>query len=114
MTRCTLPAAILLLAAAAGSAFADEEAEACRRTVAALRVRAAALPAEDLSRRFAERDLETALLELAAGDGEDCEMAAARAEHTIRTRPYVLRPGEVLDGYGPDGPRLAGPAAAPR
>ena len=114
MTRWTLPAAVFVLGAAVSPGFADEEAEACRKTVAELRVLAAALPTDDLSRRFAERDLETALLELAAGDGEDCEMAAARAAHTIRTRPYVLRPGEVLDGYGPDGPRLAGPAAAPR
>ena len=114
MNRHTLPAALLLFAATASPGFADEDAEACRKTVAELRVRAAALPADDLSRRFAERDLDTALLELAAGDGEDCEMAAARAEHAIENRPYVLRAGEVLKGYGPDGPVLAGPAEAPR
>jgi hypothetical protein len=114
MNRYSLPAALLMVAAVAGSAFADEDAEACRKTVAELRVRAAALPADDLSRRFAERDLDSALLELAAGDGEDCELAADRAAHAIEARPYVLRPGEVLKGYGPDGPVLADPAAAPR
>ena len=114
LSRWTRALLILLVAATAGPAFADEDAETCRKTVAELRVRAAALPADDLSRRFAERDLDSALLELAAGDGEDCEMAAARAEHAIENRPYVLRAGEVLKGYGPDGPVLAGPAAAPR
>jgi len=87
MNRYSLPAALLLVAAVAGPAFADEDAETCRKTVAELRVRAAALPADDLSRRFAERDLDTALLELAAGDGEDCEMAASHAEHAIENRP---------------------------
>ena len=114
MNRRVVPAAILLLLAAAGPALADEDTEACRGAVAKLRVRAAALPPDDLSRRFAERDLDTALLELAAGDDEDCELAAARAAHAIEARPYLLRPGEVLNGYGPDGPLLAGPVAAPR
>ncbi len=114
MNRCAVPAAIFLLLAAASPGFANEDAEACRTTVAQLRERAAALPVDDLSRRFAERDLDTALLELAAGDGEDCELAAARAAHAIEARPYLLRPGEVLNGYGPDGPLLAGPVAAPR
>lgn len=113
MTRRTLPA-VLLLAAAAGPGLAADDAQACAGTVAALRLRAAALPASDLSRRVAERELDQAMLELAAGDAEDCEMIAARAGHTIEARPYVLRPGEILDGYGPDGPLLAGPAATPR
>ncbi len=110
-----------LLAAPLGSAraeadiAADTAADACRVTVADLRVRAAFLPANDLSRYVAERELESALRELIAGDVDDCEGMAEHAAQVIETRPYVLRPGEVLDGYGPDAPVLIGPpAAAPR
>ena len=66
---------------------------------------AATLPAGDLSRRFAEHDLNIALMELAAGDGDECEERVSRAEDAITNRRYVMRAGEVLKGYGPDDPR---------
>lgn len=83
-------------------ARANEEEQACIAEVADLRVRAATLPQGDLSRRFAEHDLDTALREMAAGDVDECPVLIERARHTITTRPYILRPGETLDGYGPD------------
>lgn len=85
--------------------LADWDAETCNAAVGAARVRAQALPKDDLSRRFAEHDLNTALTEFAAGDTDECEALVERADDTIATHRYVLRPGEVLDGYGPDPPR---------
>ncbi len=98
-------AAILTLGLAAAPAQAEWDAATCTTTVAAMRVQAAALPADDLSRRFAEHDLNIALMELAAGDGDECEERVSRAKDAITNRRYVLRPGEVLKGYGPDDPR---------
>lgn len=111
-----LLAAAALLVAFSGPGQAEEP-HACVAAVAAMRIRAAALPDNDLSRRFAETDLRAALDELGAGDPEECEELVEHAGHIIATRPYALRPGEALDGYGPDGP-LQAPAgtqaAAPR
>ena len=110
MLRACLLAA-LLLASTARPGFADKDPRACQAMIAQSRLHAAALPADDLSRRFAERELDSAALELAAGDLDDCEMMAKRAKRTIQTRPYALRPGEALNGYGPDRPALVGSAS---
>lgn len=101
MTRYALLAILLLLP---GAQVRAEHPHACAAAVTAMRVRAGALPAGDLSRRFAEADLANAMAELEAGDPNECEELVEHAGHVIETRPYVLRPGEVLHGYGPDGP----------
>ena len=99
--RRSLLGAVILIAAVS-SAQAGKEEQACIASVADMRARVAALPAGDLSRRFAENDLDTALSELAAGDADECSKLIERAFHTISTRPYRLYPGETLHGYGPD------------
>lgn len=91
-----------MLAGVCHPARANDEQQACIANVADLRKRAASLPTGDLSRRFAEHDLDTALSEMAAGDVDECPVLIERARHTIETRPYILRPGETLNGYGLD------------
>lgn len=93
---------MMLAAAAAHPARAADERQECAAGVALVRARAETLPKGDLSRRFAEADLDAALAEMAAGDADECRGLVARALHTIRVRPYQLYPGEVLHGYGPD------------
>lgn len=110
MIRYALLATLLL---APGGPVRAEHPHTCAAAVMAMRVRAAALPAGDLSRRFAEADLANAMAELEAGDPDECEELVEHAGHVIETRPYVLRPGEVLHGYGPDGP-LPASVALPR
>ena len=98
-------ALIVLIAVAAAAPFpatAEWDEETCIAAVRVARARAEALPAEHLSRRFAEHDLRTALLEMEAGDVDECEELVRRAEEAVAQRRYVLRPGQALDGYGPD------------
>ncbi len=103
MGRILMLGAVVLMAIA-HSARAVDDRQACVASVAAVRARAEAMPQGDLSRRFAENDLDTALAEMAAGDVDECRELVARAIHTIRVRPYQLHPGEVLDGHGPATP----------
>lgn len=84
----------------AGPAWAGPEEQACLDDLAAARAYAATLPAGDLSRRFAETALNTAETELNAGEVEECDPAVVQARWIIRTRPYVLRPGETLGVTG--------------
>ena len=104
MTGRSLMLGAAMLAAVAHSAWAEDDQQACMASVAAARARAETMPQGDLSRRFAENDLDTALAEMAGGDVDECHELIERAIHTIRVRPYRLHPGEVLDGYGPDRP----------
>jgi len=70
--------------------------------VALARAQAAALPADDLSRYFAERDLHQALVEAGNGEFDDCLDAAARATEEMRERRHTLQPGERLKVLQPD------------
>ena len=88
-----LVATLLLLA---GPALAGPEEDQCLADIGATRELAAALPASDLSRRFAEHELETAILEMNSGEVDDCPEFVERAQHIIATRPYQLRPGETF------------------
>jgi len=81
--------------------FAEEAAQ-CERAVDDARSLLVQLPASDPSRRFAESDLLTAMTEMAAGEVDECPDLVARARTVIETRPYRLRPGERMHGYGPD------------
>ena len=70
--------------------------------MALARAQAAALPADDLSRYFAERDLHQALVEAGNGEFDDCLDAAARATEEMRERRHTLQPGERLKILQPD------------
>ena len=102
-----IPAALL----AAGMLFlclpahAEWDEATCVAEVHAARIRAEALPPGHLSRRFAESDLSVAIQEMEAGDVDECEERVRRADEAVSTLRYVLKPGQSLDGYGPDRPR---------
>lgn len=89
-------ATTIVLLLLAGPVWAGPEEQACLAELAAARTYAATLPAGDLSRRFAETELNTAETELNAGEVEDCGPAIAHARWVVRARPYALRPGETL------------------
>ncbi len=93
MSRFVTSTVLLFLA---GPAWAGPEEQACLADLAAARTYAATLPAGDLSRRFAETELNTAETELNAGEVEDCAPAIAHARWIVRAKPYALRPGETL------------------
>jgi cellobiose-specific phosphotransferase system component IIA len=60
------------------------------------RTLAATLPAGDLSRYFAERDLQQALTEAGNGEFDDCLEWVARAKEEVQERHHTLQPGETL------------------
>jgi hypothetical protein len=68
----------------------------CEAAVEQTRFLAAALPADDLSRYFAERDLHQAMVEAGNGEFDECLEAAARAADEIKERRHTLQPGEKL------------------
>jgi hypothetical protein len=57
---------------------------------------AAALPATDLSRYFADRDLHQAMTEASIGEFDDCLEWAVRATEEVQGRHHALQPGESL------------------
>ena len=73
---------------------AEPTKEACEAAVEQTRSLAAALPADDLSRYFAERDLHQAMVEAGNREFDDCLEAAARATDEIKERRHTLQPGE--------------------
>ena len=89
-------ASAFVLLLLANPVWAGPAEQACLDELAATRRYAATLPAGDLSRRFAETELNTAETELNAGEVEDCAPAIAHARWIVRAKPYVLRPGETL------------------
>jgi hypothetical protein len=80
----------------AESVSAEPTSEGCEAAVGQARSLAAALPADDLSRYFAERDLHQAMIEAGNGEFDDCVEMAARATEEIRERRHTLQPGETL------------------
>lgn len=75
---------------------AEPTQQGCAVAVGAARSLAAALPDDDLSRQFAERDLEQALVEAGNGEFDDCLEWAARASEEVRSHAHQLAPGESL------------------
>jgi hypothetical protein len=63
---------------------------------------ASALPADNLSRYFAERDLHQATVEAGNGEFDECLEMAARAAEEAKERRHELPPGEKLKVLGPD------------
>jgi hypothetical protein len=76
--------------------------EACMTAVEQARAVATALPTDDASRYFAERDLHQALVEAGNGEFDDCLEAVARATDELRERRHQLKPGERLNVLRPD------------
>jgi hypothetical protein len=76
---------------------AEPTRESCEAAVAQTRTLAAALPADDLSRYFAERDLHQAMIEAGNGEFDDCLEMTARASDEINERRHTLQPGERLN-----------------
>ena len=70
--------------------------ESCEAAVEQTRALVAALPAGDLSRYFAERDLHQAMIEAGNGEFDDCLDMTARATDEIKERRHTLQPGEKL------------------
>src|SRR5882724_12743175 len=70
--------------------------ESCEAAVEQTRSLAAALPADDLSRYFAKRDLHQAMVEAGNGEFDECLEAAVRATDEIKERRHTLQPGEKL------------------
>jgi hypothetical protein len=75
---------------------AEPTKEGCQAAVEQTRALAAALPADDLSRYFAERDLHQAMVEAGNGEFDECLEAAARATEEVKERRHTLQPGEKL------------------
>lgn len=90
-------------AAAAAVPVSDEPTrEDCNAAVAEARALATTLPADHLSRYFAERHLLQALVEAGNGEFDECLDMAARASDEVRERRHELRPGERLKVLGAD------------
>jgi hypothetical protein len=70
--------------------------ESCETAVEQTRALAAALPADDLARYFAERDLHQAMIEAGNREFDDCLDMTARATDEIKERRHTLQPGEKL------------------
>ena len=100
-----LPIVASFLVATASAALAGPEEDACVAKIEAARSFTATLPAGDLSRRYADNQLDTALTEMASGEVDDCDEYVERARYIVEKRPYVLRPGERLDVRAPETPR---------
>jgi hypothetical protein len=80
----------------ANPASVEPTREACEAAVEQTRALAAALPVDDLSRYFAERDLHQAMIEAGNGEFDDCLEMAVRATDEIQQRRHTLQPGEKL------------------
>ncbi|WP_407112897.1 hypothetical protein [Bradyrhizobium sp. LMG 9283] len=63
---------------------------------------AAGLPQDNLSRYFAERHLQQALVEAGNGEFDECLEMAARAVEQVRERRHDVPPGEKLKVLKPD------------
>jgi hypothetical protein len=83
-------------------ASAEPGKQDCDAAVEQARALAAALPADNLSRYFAERDLQQALVEAGNGEFDECLEMAARAADEAKERRHELPPGETLKVLKPD------------
>lgn len=106
MHRTVLLTLCMVVSLAASSAHADpvtaesEPAEPTREDcVAAVdqaRSLATALPADDLSRYFAERHLLQAMAEAGNNEFDECLEYAERATVEVKERRHTLQPGETF------------------
>jgi hypothetical protein len=101
-----LVACMVTVAAVSPAACEPDAAEPTREDCVAsmdeARALAAALPAEDLSRYFAERHLQQAQTEAGSGEFDECVEYAERATVEIKERRHRLQPGETFKVLRPD------------
>jgi hypothetical protein len=125
----SLPNVLLVVAAtlfaiapaAAESEPAEPTHEQCAAAVDEARALAVALPAEDLSRYFAESFLQQALTEGGNGEFDECLEYAEQATLEVKERRHQLMPGDTFkvlqadEWVAPDGTitRLPRGASAP-
>jgi len=81
---------------------AEPSKQDCDAAVEQARALAAALPADNLSRYLAERELHQALVEAGNGEFDECLEMAARAAEEAKERRHELPPGETLKVLRPD------------
>jgi hypothetical protein len=84
------------IAGMAPSTAEEATREACDAGIESARGLAAALPNEDVSRYFAERHLQQAVVEGGNGEFDDCLEQVAQATDEVRERRHALPPGERL------------------
>ena len=83
-------------------ASAEPSKQECDAAIEQARALAAALPADNLSRYFAERELQQAMIEAGNGEFDECLEMAARAAEEAKERRHELPPGEKLKVLKPD------------
>jgi hypothetical protein len=81
---------------------AEPTREACLAAVEQARALAATLPADHLSRYFAERYLLQAMAESGNGEFDECLEYAVLATDEVKELRHVLQPGETLRVLRPD------------
>lgn len=93
-----LAASAAWIATVSAGHASDEEPtrEECETAVGEARTIAAALPADDISRYFAERHLHQAMAEAGNGEFDECVEAAERASVELKERRHTLKPGETF------------------
>jgi len=89
---------VLLLAAAAQADAPQKEPtrESCTQSAEQARKLLETLPKGNLSRYFAERDLQQALAESGNGEYDDCIEWAEKASQEVLSPHHDLKPGEAL------------------
>src|SRR5262245_7160548 len=83
-------------AADADSPHAEPTLAECKSAVAQARTLAATLPADHLSRYFAERYLHQAMIEAGNGEFDECLEWTERAVVEVKELLHTLRPGETV------------------
>jgi hypothetical protein len=91
-----IPNDVAARAARADPPQAEPTLAECESAVAQARDLAATLPADHLSRHFAERYLHQAMIEAGNGEFDECLEFAERAVVEVKELRHTLRPGETL------------------
>ena len=81
---------------------AEPSKEECLSAVERARALAATLPADHLSRIFAESHLHQAMIEANNGEFDECLEWAERATEEVKELRHTLQPGETLKILRPD------------
>jgi hypothetical protein len=96
LTLCVIVVLSASVANATEPVSAEPTREDCVAAVDQARSLAASLPAEDLSRYFAERHLHQAMVEAGNNEFDECLEYAERATDEVREHRHVLQPGETF------------------
>jgi hypothetical protein len=101
LTFCAI-AGLAVSAARAETATPEPTRENCVAAVEDARSLAVALPADDLSRYFAERHLLQAMAEAGNGEFDECLEYAERATVEVQQHLHSLLPGETFKVLQPN------------